>query len=93
MPEFRCSQEGDIQLFSIVERRLAASTWLQGDTIAAVALLPNDPYILLGCESGCVRVVALLDGASRPAEGAAPAVGLALQPYQGKGVYQLVAQH
>ena len=65
-------------------RRLVASTWLQGDTINAVALLPGgEPWVLLGCESGSVRVVALMDGGGAPAAGATPAAELALQPYQG----------
>ena len=78
----RVTADGDIQLFSAVQRRLLTSTWLQGDAINAVALL--DPYILLGCESGSVRVVALLDADGAPAPAARPAADLALQPYQGK---------
>lgn len=77
-------QEGDIQLFSIIERNLLTSTWLQGDCINAVAVLPHEPYIFLGCESGNVRVVALLDSSGAPAEGTTQAVDLSLQPYQGE---------
>lgn len=59
---------------------------LQGDVINSVALLPSgsDPYILLGCESGSVRIVAVLDEAGQPAAGGRPAADLALQPYQGR---------
>ncbi|KAL4458921.1 hypothetical protein ABPG75_013786 [Micractinium tetrahymenae] len=80
----RVTQDGDIQLFSAVQRRLLTSIWLQGDVINSVALLPSasDPYILLGCESGTVRVVALLDEAGQPAAGGRPAADLSLQPYQ-----------
>jgi hypothetical protein len=57
---------------------------LQGDVINSVTLLPaQDPYVLLGCESGNVRVVALLDADGQPASGARPATDLSLQPYQG----------
>lgn len=49
-----------------------------------MALLPDDPYFLLGCASGNVRVVGLLDGLGRQAEGARQAVDLSLQPYQGE---------
>lgn len=77
----RVSSDGDIQLFDAVQRRLLASTWMQGDAINSVALL--DPFLMLGCQSGNVRVVALLDGEGNPAAGARPAVDLALQPYQG----------
>ncbi|PSC76739.1 R-Tomsyn-like family [Micractinium conductrix] len=93
----RVTQDGDIQLFSAVSRRLLTSTWLQGDAINAVAPLPagvgpgggavagtagSDAYVLLGCESGSVRVVAVLDGSGAPAAGASSAADLALQPYQ-----------
>ncbi|EFN53326.1 hypothetical protein CHLNCDRAFT_137041 [Chlorella variabilis] len=79
----RVTQDGDCQLFSAVSRRLLTSIWLQGDTINSVTLLPgSDPYVLLGCESGNVRVVALLDEDGRPAAGAKPAADLAVQPYQ-----------
>jgi hypothetical protein len=58
---------------------------MQGDVINSVAVLPGaaDPYVLLGCESGNVRIVALLDSQGNPASGARPAADLALQPYQG----------
>ena len=58
---------------------------IQGDVINSVAVLPGaaDPYVLLGCESGNVRIVALLDSQGNPASGARPAADLALQPYQG----------
>ncbi|KAL4431642.1 hypothetical protein ABPG77_001484 [Micractinium sp. CCAP 211/92] len=80
----RVTRDGDIQLFSAVQRRLLTSIWLQGDVINSVALLPgaSDPYILLGCESGSVRIVAVLDEAGQPAVGGRPAADLALQPYQ-----------
>ena len=84
-------QDGDIQLFSATARRLLTSTWLQGDAIRSVTLLGagpqagagalDAPYILLGCESGNVRVVALLDGQGQPAAGARPVADLALQPF------------
>lgn len=81
----RVTQDGDIQLFSAVSRRLLTAIWLDGDIINGVAVLPgsSDPYVLLGCESGNVRVVALLDEEGAPAAGARPAADLALQPYQG----------
>ena len=103
----RVTQDGDIQLFSAVSRRLLTSTWLQGDAINAVAPLPagvgpgggavagtagSDAYVLLGCESGSVRVVAVLDGSGAPAAGASSAADLALQPYQGAGVGWVVVQ-
>lgn len=74
--------QGELQLFGLERRRLAASTLLRGDAINAAALLPDDPYLLLGCESGSVRVVGLLGPEGQPAEGATPAVDLELLPYQ-----------
>ena len=55
---------------------------IQGDVINSVAVLPGaaDPYVLLGCESGNVRIVALLDSQGNPASGTRPAADLALQP-------------
>lgn len=44
--------------------------------------LPDDPYLLLGCGSGNVRVVGILDAEGQPALGAAQATELSLQPYQ-----------
>lgn len=80
----RVNEEGEIQLFSVPACRLLTSTWLRGDPINAAALLPEeDPYLLLGCESGNVRVVALLDDHGMPAAEGTAAADLALQPYQG----------
>lgn len=98
LPPRQTKQDGDIQLFSATARRLLTSTWLQGDVIRSVALLgagphagtgaADAPYVLLGCESGNVRVVVLLDGQGQPAAGARPVADLALQPYQGELLFK-----
>ena len=53
------------------------------DAVTAVAALMPEPYLVLGCRSGGLRVAALLDEAGAPADSAREAASLSLLPYQG----------
>lgn len=52
------------------------------DAVTAVAALTPEPYLVLGCRSGGLRVAALLNAAGVPADGAHEASSLSLLPYQ-----------
>lgn len=81
----RVTRGGDVQLFSVAGRRLLASLRVEGDEVNDVAVVPGGPYLLLGCQSGDVRVVSV-SGRAGDCDGAGgaagPAAGLSLQPYQ-----------
>lgn len=53
------------------------------DPVTAVAVMHFEPYVLLGCASGNVQVVSLLDSSGNLAVGAAHVNTLELQPFQG----------
>ncbi|GFR40026.1 hypothetical protein Agub_g561, partial [Astrephomene gubernaculifera] len=56
---------------------------LRGDKIHCVADMPRDPYVLLGCASGCLRVAALVDAAGNPVAGSpGQARHFAVTPYK-----------
>ena len=70
----------------------SCGAWLRGlfldslpcaDTVMAVALMPNDPYVLLGCQSGDIQVAALVDEHGEPAVGATAVRSLSMTPYEG----------
>lgn len=46
--------------------------------------MQDEPYVLLGCASGNVQVVSLLDSSGSLAMGAAHVNTLELQPFQGE---------
>ena len=53
------------------------------DPVTSVAIMHDEPFILLGCASGNVQVVSMLDSSGCTAAGAAPVHTLELQPFQG----------
>ena len=58
-------QDGDLQLFSVDEPGILDNLPpAEDDTISVMASFSEEPYILLGCDSGDLRLVALL-GADR----------------------------
>ena len=54
------------------------------DPVTSVAVMQDEPYVLLGCASGNVQVVSLLDSSGSLAMGAAHVNTLELQPFQGE---------
>ena len=76
------AQEGDVQLWGVHAGGLLDSLTCT-DAVTAVAALAPEPYLVLGCRSGGLRVAALLDEAGAPADSAREAVSLSLLPYQG----------
>lgn len=54
------------------------------DAVKSVAVMQNEPYVLLGCSSGNVQVISLLNSSHDLATGAVEAQSMELQPYQGR---------
>lgn len=71
-----------MQLWSMQEGALLESVPC-GDAVTAVAVMSDDPHVLLGCESGDITVATLVDEADGAAVGATQARTLQLQPYDG----------
>lgn len=76
------AQDGDVQLWGVHAGGLLDSLTCT-DAVTAVAALLPEPYLVLGCRSGGLRVAALLDEAGAPADSAREAASLGLLPYQG----------
>lgn len=76
-------QEGDVQLFGLEDAGLLDNMPVEGDTVTAAAALAADPYLLLGCASGAVRVASLLGADGQPAEAARPLASVEVKPYTG----------
>lgn len=77
-------QDGDLQLWSLTDGHLLDSMPF-ADPVTSVAIMHDEPFILLGCASGNVQVVSMLDSSGSTAVGAAPVHTLELQPFQGFG--------
>ena len=75
-------QDGDLQLWSLTDGHLLESMPF-ADPVTSVAIMHDEPFILLGCASGNVQVVSMLDSSGCTAVGAAPVHTLELQPFQG----------
>lgn len=76
-------QEGDLQLWALSDGSLLESMPF-ADPVMSVAVMQDEPYVLLGCASGNVQVVSLLDSSGSLAMGAAQVSTLELQPFQGE---------
>ncbi|KAL0036450.1 hypothetical protein WJX77_008242 [Trebouxia sp. C0004] len=75
------SCEGDLQLWALSDGSLLESMPF-ADPVTSVAVMQDEPYVLLGCASGNVQVVSLLDSSGSLAMGAAQLNTLELQPFQ-----------
>lgn len=75
-------QEGDLQLWALSDGSLLESMPF-ADPVTCVAVMHDEPFVLLGCASGNVQVVSLLDSSGNLATGAAHVHTLELQPFQG----------
>ena len=75
-------QDGDLQLWSLSDGLLLESMPF-ADAVTSVAIMHDEPFILLGCASGNVQVVNMLDSSGNSAVGAAPVHTMELQPFQG----------
>jgi hypothetical protein len=71
-----------VQLWGVHAGGLLDSLACADDKVTAAAALLPEPYLVLGCASGGLRVAALLDAAGAPADAAREATSLSLQPYQ-----------
>lgn len=81
-------QDGDLQLFGLEEGGILDAMPLEDDHVTAVAALEAEPYVLLGCASGAVRIVALLKAGGGTAEGVARISSMEMLPYAGNEATQ-----
>ncbi|KAK9811618.1 hypothetical protein WJX72_007037 [[Myrmecia] bisecta] len=77
----RITQEGDAQLWGVAEESVLDSIPCV-DAVMAVAVMHNDPYVLLGCQSGDIQVAALVDASGEPAVGAREVRSISMTPYE-----------
>ena len=76
-------QAGDLQLWGLEEQVLLDSIPCADPALSA-AVLPNTPYICLGCESGMLQFFQMNGLTGEPAEGLVQAHSLELLPYECK---------
>lgn len=76
-------QDGDLQLFGLEEAGILDNMPLEEDHISCVATLETEPYLLVGCNSGALRVAALLAPGGGPAEGVSRIASMDMRPYAG----------
>jgi hypothetical protein len=77
-------QDGDLQLFGLEEGGILDNMPLEEDHVTAVAAFEAEPYVLLGCASGAVRVVALLKDGGTTADGVGRINSMERLPYTGE---------
>lgn len=53
-----------------------------GDSVTAVACFRQEPYVLLGCESGCIQLLGFTDKRGKLVEGVGAVASTSLLPYQ-----------
>ena len=75
-------QEGDLQLWALSDGSLLESMPF-ADPVTSVAVMQDEPFVLLGCTSVNIPVVSLVDSSGSLAVGAAHVHTLELQPFQG----------
>ena len=78
-------QDGDLQLFGLEEGGILDNMPLEDDHVTAVAAFEAQPYVLLGCASGAICVVALLAANGTTADGVGRINSMEMLPYAGEG--------
>eukprot|EP00890_Picochlorum_soloecismus_P000396 jgi/Picsp_1/1357/NSC_04837-R1_transducin wd40 domain-containing protein len=82
----RVTQNGQVELYSVNDKKLLDSLNVGYDVITDVATVPGGPYLLVGCESGNCKVIHVQIRAGvepvSPREGGTMESVLLLQPYQ-----------
>lgn len=86
-------QDGDLQLFGLEEGGIIDNMPLDDDHVTAVAALEAEPYVLLGCASGALRVAALLKGGGGVAEGVVRINSMEMLPYTGGSLFSCGTRH
>lgn len=61
----------------------SACPQVRGDKVCCVADLPHDPFVLLGCASGSLRVALLADSGGQPVTQPRAVRKLKVSPYRG----------
>eukprot|EP00878_Enallax_costatus_P027200 GHUV01029262.1.p1 GENE.GHUV01029262.1~~GHUV01029262.1.p1 ORF type:complete len:638 (+),score=216.01 GHUV01029262.1:649-2562(+) len=86
----RLDKSGVLQLFSIDPASTADeddpskpldTLTVDGDKVCCLAALPREPYLLLGCSSGSIKVAALVNASGTPVTEARQIRGLQLTQY------------
>ena len=76
------SQEGDLQLFGLEEGAILDNLPCSEEhSVTAVAAAVAAPYVLLGCDDGVVRIVALLGPDGSLAAGVSQLASMEMRPY------------
>ena len=81
-----------MQLFGLEDAGLLDDMPVEGDTATAAAALAREPYLLLGCASGALRVAALLGANEQPADPVKPLASIELKPYVGERAHCTIAE-
>jgi hypothetical protein len=71
----------------------ASTLTVQDDSITCVTPLEQQPYLMLGCASGAVRVAVLVNASGAPVMEARQARSLKLMPYLGEQLGQQAPCH
>ena len=80
IPNVSRRQAGEVQLWGLEAGTLLEALYVP-EPVTAVTLLSQEPYLLLGCSDGGIRVAELRYKSEAPAIGVCQARGLALLPY------------
>ena len=83
-------QDGELQLWGIQAGGMLDTFAPAGDQVTAVTVLPGEPYCALGCLSGALAFLTILDGEGQPVLGAHEAAAFAPLPYQCMHTYAIV---
>lgn len=74
-------QAGDIQLWGLESQSLLDSIPC-ADPAVSSALIPDSPYICIGCKSGMLQFLQMNKATGEPAEGVSEVHSLELLPYE-----------
>ena len=75
---------GSIELWSLCSGRPVGAIDLDdGDGASCVCLIPGQPYVLIGCKSGDLRVGCLVESSGTPVSEGREVKSINLLPYRG----------
>ena len=78
---------GDLQLWAL-ETQVLLDSIPCADPVLSAAVIPNTPYICLGCRSGMLQFFQIIGPTGEPAEGVVQANSLELLPYECKLLFR-----
>ena len=76
-------QDGDVQLWGLAGGHVKLLDSVPcGDSVTAVACFSREPYVLLGCESGCIQLLGFTNSSGGVVEGVGAVTSTSLLPYE-----------